>query len=57
MTVQLADVPPADAVMVETPSATAVTLPEPDTVATDCLEDAQVTDLSVASLGKTVALS
>ena len=54
---QMADLPPAEAVMVEVPSATAVIRPLSETVATDCLDDAQVTSLSVASEGRTVAFS
>ena len=55
--VQVPDFPPAEAVIMDVPSAMAVTKPALDTVATDCLEDAQRTVLSEASLGSTVALN
>jgi hypothetical protein len=55
VTAQEADLPPADAVMFAEPTATAVTSPFGDTVATEELEEDQVTDLSVASAGETVA--
>jgi hypothetical protein len=55
--VQVEDFPPADAIIVDVPSAMAETKPEFDTVATDSLEDVQVNDLSVASLGRTVAFN
>ena len=54
VTSQVANLPPADAVMVAVPAARAVTVPL-DTVATDVLEDVQVTVLSVALSGSTVA--
>ena len=44
-------------VIVADPAALAVTTPEEDTVATDVLLDDQVTDLSVALEGVTVAVS
>ena len=55
--VQVLDCPPAEAVMIDVPSAMAVTKPVVDMVATDCFDDAQVTVLSDASLGSTVALN
>ena len=57
VTLQTADLPPADAVMLAEPTATAVTSPEGDTVATDALEVDHVTVLSLASDGETVAES
>jgi len=57
VTTHVAEKPPDDAVTVDIPSAIAVTIPEEETVATDCLDEAQKTVLSVASLGSTVALS
>ena len=56
-TVQVALFSPALAVMVADPSATAFTLPELSTVATLVLSLLQVTVLSVASLGETMAVS
>ena len=53
---QVADFPPAAAVMVAEPAATAVTFPS-STVATFASEVDQVTVLSVASEGATVACS
>ena len=55
--VQVPDFPPAEAVIVDMPSAMAVTSPVLDTVAADCLEEAQDTVLSDASLGRTFALN
>ena len=49
--------PPALAVIVEEPSAIAVTNPVSETVATDCFEDAHETVLSVASPGETLAFN
>ena len=43
-------------VIVATPAAFAVTTPEDETAATEVLEDFQVTDLSVAFSGATVAV-
>ena len=59
MTVHVAFLPPSFVVtvMVAVPAALAVTTPEDDTVATDVLLDDQVTDLSVALEGVTVAVS
>ena len=56
VTEQVADLPPAEAVIVAEPSATAVTFP-PLTVATDVFELDQVTVLSVAFEGATVAVN
>jgi hypothetical protein len=55
VTWQVADLPPAVAVIVDVPSATAVTVP-PWTVATELFELDQVTVLSVAFAGLTVAV-
>jgi hypothetical protein len=55
VTAQDADLPPAEAVMLAEPTAAAVTSPEGDTVATEEFEEDQVTVLSVASAGETVA--
>ena len=55
VTVQLADFPPALAVMVAVPAPTALTVP-PDTVATPVFEDVQVT-LVDAEEGVMVAVS
>ena len=55
--VQVPDFPPAEAVIMAVPSAMAATKPVLDTVATDCLEEAQITVLSEALLGSTVALN
>ena len=57
VTVQLADLLPAMAVTVADPDATAVTLPFSSTVTTAVLPVLQVTFLSVAFSGKTVATS
>ena len=57
VTVQSAFTPfEAVAVIVAVPSETAVTTPFSSTVATDVSDELQVTDLSVASLGLTVAV-
>lgn len=57
VTVHVAFCPPeAVAVIVAVPPPTAVTLP-PETVATEALDVVQVTDLSVAFDGETVAVS
>lgn len=57
VTVQVAFWPPLDvAVIVAVPAPIAVTLP-PETVATEALEVVQVTVLSVASDGETVAVN
>ena len=55
LTLQVADFPPALAVIVAVPSLTAVTVPE-FTLATEALDDAQVTPSYSASLGRTVAI-
>ena len=57
VTTQVADLPPDDAVIVVCPSAMAFTSPLEFTVATDCFEEAHVSVLSVASAGRTVAIS
>ena len=57
VTVQVADFPPAVAVMVAEPMATAVTFPLESTVALDVLLLVQVTVLSSALSGLTVAVS
>ena len=57
VTLQVADLSPHFAVMVASPTATAVTLPSASTVAIDASEVDQVTTLSVTSLGRTVAVS
>ena len=57
VTVQVAVLSPALAVIVAVPSATAVTLPFASTVATDVLLELQVTVLFVALSGFTVAAS
>ena len=57
MTVQVAVLSPAFAVTIAVPWATAVTLPFASTVATDELLEDQVTVLSVALSGFTVAVS
>ena len=59
VTVQVAVLPPSAVVtvMVAEPALTAVTFPLASTVATAVLLDAQVTALSVAPLGATVAVS
>ena len=57
VTVQVADLPPALAVMVAVPSATACTIPAPSTVATDRSLDSQSTSALVALAGVTVAVS
>ena len=54
LTLQVADFPPALAVIVAAPSLTAVTVPE-FTLATEALDDAHVTPSYSASLGRTVA--
>ena len=53
-TVQVADLPPALAVIVAVPSLMAVTVPE-FTLATEALDEAQVTPSYSASFGRTVA--
>ncbi len=53
-TVQVADLPPALAVIVAVPSLMAVTVPEL-TLATDALDEAQITPSYSASFGRTVA--
>ena len=55
VTAQVADLPPAEAVMLAEPTATAFTSPEFDTVATELFEEFQDTVLSVASAGLTMA--
>ena len=57
VTLQVAVLSPAFAVIVASPSATAVTLPVASTVATAGLSLVQVTVLSVALSGATVAFS
>ena len=59
VTVQVAVFPPSlvFTVILAVPAAFAVTTPEEDTVATDVLSDDQVTDLSVAFEGVTVAVN
>ena len=54
LTLQVADFPPALAVIVAVPSLTAVTVPE-FTLATEALDDAHITPSYSASLGRTVA--
>ena len=54
---QEADLLPADAVILAEPTATAVTSPVGDTVATEELDEVHVTVLSVASAGDTVAVN
>ena len=54
LTLQVADFPPALAVIVAMPSLRAVTVPE-FTLATEALDDAHVTPSYSASLGRTVA--
>ena len=54
LTVQVADLPPALAVIVAVPSLIAVTVPE-FTLATEALDDAQITPSYSASFGRTVA--
>ena len=54
LTLQVADFPPALAVIVAVPSLRAVTVPE-FTLATEALDDAQVTPSYSASFGRTVA--
>ena len=57
VTVQLASTPfEAVAVIVAVPSETAVTTPFSSTVATEVFDELQVTDLSVALSGLTVAV-
>ena len=56
VTVQMAVLSPAFAVMVADPSATAVTVPFASTEATDALLEDQVTVLFVALSGFTVAM-
>ena len=56
VTSQVAVLPPASAVIVAVPSATAVTTPLA-TVTTDSLEDSHVTVLSVALSGKAAAIN
>ena len=55
VTEQVADFPPAFAVIVAVPAFTAVTLPLESTVATDVFDELQLTALSVALSGVTVA--
>ena len=57
VTLQVADLSPHFAVMVASPTATAVTLPSASTVAIAASEVDQVTVLSVTSSGRTVAVS
>lgn len=54
LTLQVEDLPPALAVIVDVPSFKAVTVPEL-TLATEVLDEAQVTPSYSASLGRTVA--
>jgi hypothetical protein len=57
VTIQVADFPPAETVIVEDPSEMAVISPLFEIVATDGLEEAQIMVLSVAFDGKTVAVN